>query len=52
MKKNVVGMLALTAMATAMSGAFAQDAKGPELTAAEREQAAALDALGAKEEKR
>jgi nitrite reductase (NO-forming) / hydroxylamine reductase len=39
MKKNVVGMLVMTAMATAMSGAFAQDAKAPELTAAEREQA-------------
>ena len=38
MKKKVVGMLALTAMATAMSGAFAQDAKAPELTAAEKEQ--------------
>jgi nitrite reductase (NO-forming)/hydroxylamine reductase len=32
-------MLVMTAMATAMSGAFAQDAKAPELTAAEREQA-------------
>jgi nitrite reductase (NO-forming)/hydroxylamine reductase len=39
MKKNVVGMLAFTALATAMSGAFAQDAKAPELTAAEKEQA-------------
>jgi len=38
MKKNVVGMLVMTAMATAMSGAFAQDAKAPELTAAEKEQ--------------
>jgi len=40
MKKTVVGMLALTAMVSAMGSAFAQDAaKAPELTAAEKEQA-------------
>ncbi|KXB30410.1 nitrite reductase [Dechloromonas denitrificans] len=40
MKKSVVGMLALTAMVSAMGSAFAQDAaKAPELTAAEKEQA-------------
>src|SRR5574343_1838767 len=40
MKKSVVGMLALTAMAAAMSSAFAQEvAKGPEMTAAEKETA-------------
>lgn len=39
MKKSVMGMLALTAMAGAMGSAFAQEAaKGPELTAAEKEQ--------------
>ncbi len=40
MKKTVVGMLTMTAMAFAMGSAFAQDAaKAPEMTAAEREQA-------------
>ena len=41
MKKSVVGMLALTAMAAAMGSAFAQDADkaAPALTAAEKEQA-------------
>jgi len=40
MKKTVVGMLALSAMAMAMGSAFAQDAaKAPEMTAAEKEQA-------------
>ena len=40
MKKSVVGMLALTAMAAAMGSAFAQEvAKGPEMTAAEKETA-------------
>ncbi len=40
MKKSVVGMLALTAMAAAMGTAFAQEvAKGPEMTAAEKETA-------------
>ncbi|WP_153132914.1 cytochrome D1 domain-containing protein [Dechloromonas hortensis] len=40
MKKSVVGMLALTAMVSAMGSAFAQDAaKAPEMTAAEKEQA-------------
>ena len=40
MKKTVVGMLALTAMAAAMGSAFAQEtAKGLELTAAEKETA-------------
>ena len=40
MKKTVVGMLTMTAMAFAMGSAFAQDAaKAPELTAAEKEQA-------------
>ena len=39
MKKSVVGMLALTAMAAAMGSAFAQDADkaAPALTAAEKE---------------
>jgi nitrite reductase (NO-forming)/hydroxylamine reductase len=40
MKKTVVGMLTMTAMAFAMGSAFAQDAaKAPEMTAAEKEQA-------------
>jgi len=40
MKKSVAGMIALSAMAVAMGSAFAQEtAKGPELTAAEKEQA-------------
>ena len=40
MKKTVVGMLTMTAMAFAVGSAFAQDAaKAPELTAAEKEQA-------------
>ncbi len=40
MKKTVVGMLTMTAMAFAMGSAFAQDAaKAPELSAAEKEQA-------------
>ena len=40
MKKTVLGMLAMTAMAAAMGSAFAQDAaKAPELSAAEKEQA-------------
>jgi nitrite reductase (NO-forming)/hydroxylamine reductase len=40
MRKTVVGMLTMTAMAFAMGSAFAQDAaKAPELTAAEKEQA-------------
>ncbi len=40
MKKSVVGMLAMTAMAAAMSTAFAQEAaKAPEMTAAEKETA-------------
>jgi len=40
MKKTVVGMLTMTAMAFAMGSAFAQDAaKAPELTTAEKEQA-------------
>ena len=44
MKKTVVGMLAMTTMAFAVGTAFAQDAakasaKGPELTAAEKDQA-------------
>ena len=40
MKKTVVGMLTMTAMAFAMGSAFAQDAaKAPELTAAEKDQA-------------
>ena len=39
MKKSVVGMLALTAMTAAMGSAFAQDAKAPEMTAAEKETA-------------
>ena len=41
MKKTVVGMLALTAMAVAMGSAFAQDAAkaARRLTAAEKEQA-------------
>jgi nitrite reductase (NO-forming)/hydroxylamine reductase len=39
MKKTVVGMLTMTAMAFAMGSAFAQDAaKAPEMTAAEKEQ--------------
>lgn len=39
MKKSVMGMLALSVMAAAMGSAFAQDAKAPELTAAEKEAA-------------
>jgi nitrite reductase (NO-forming) / hydroxylamine reductase len=40
MKKTVVGMLTMTAMAFAVGSAFAQDAaKAPEMTAAEKEQA-------------
>ncbi|MEN3373111.1 cytochrome D1 domain-containing protein [Dechloromonas sp. ZS-1] len=39
MKKSVVGMLAVTAMTAAMGSAFAQDAKAPEMTAAEKETA-------------
>lgn len=41
MKKNVVGMLALSAMAFAMGSAFAQETAkaAPEMTAAEKEQA-------------
>ena len=40
MKKTVVGMLSMTAMAFAMGSAFAQEAaKAPELTAAEKDQA-------------
>jgi len=40
MKKTVVGMLTMTAMAVAMGSAFAQaTAKAPEMTAAEKEQA-------------
>jgi len=40
MRKTVLGMLAMTAMAAAMGSAFAQDAaKAPELSAAEKEQA-------------
>ncbi|TXH03973.1 MAG: c-type cytochrome, partial [Rhodocyclaceae bacterium] len=39
MKKTVVGMLALSAMAAAMGSAFAQDAVAPAMTAAEKEQA-------------
>ncbi|HEX6735535.1 MAG TPA: cytochrome D1 domain-containing protein [Azonexus sp.] len=39
MKRSVVGMLALSAMTMAMGSAFAQEAKAPELTAAEKEQA-------------
>jgi nitrite reductase (NO-forming)/hydroxylamine reductase len=40
MKKTVVGMLALSAMAVAMGSAFAQDAaQAPAMTAAEKEQA-------------
>jgi nitrite reductase (NO-forming)/hydroxylamine reductase len=40
MKKTVVGMLTMTAMAFAIGSAFAQDAaKAPEMTAAEKEQA-------------
>ncbi|PKO89457.1 MAG: nitrite reductase [Betaproteobacteria bacterium HGW-Betaproteobacteria-12] len=39
MKRSVVGMLALSAMTVAMGSAFAQAAKGLEMTAAEKEQA-------------
>jgi nitrite reductase (NO-forming) / hydroxylamine reductase len=40
MRKTVVGMLSMTAMAFAMGSAFAQEAaKAPELTAAEKDQA-------------
>jgi nitrite reductase (NO-forming)/hydroxylamine reductase len=40
MKKTVMGMLTLSAMAVAMGSAFAQEvAKGPDMTAAEKEQA-------------
>ena len=41
MKKTVVGMLALSAMAVAMGSAFAQETAkvAPEMTAAEKDQA-------------
>ena len=40
MKKSIVGVIALSAMAVAMGSAFAQDAaKSPEMTGAEKEQA-------------